>query len=81
HLRGQQHPIAQFWNISDNEVYASLVVEKKLIIADMVLQPLLDRYSTSFGGSYINMTERRVTVYTIDTGKIDIIKSQMGRHR
>ncbi|CAG8807909.1 15400_t:CDS:1, partial [Cetraspora pellucida] len=71
----------QLWNISDDEVYDSLVIENRLIIADTALQPLLDRYSTSFGGSNINMIKRRVTVYTIDTGKIDIIKSRMGRHR
>ncbi|CAG8592523.1 15719_t:CDS:1, partial [Cetraspora pellucida] len=78
---GQQHPIARLWNISDNEVYNSLITEKELIIADIILQPLLDKYSTSFGGSYINMAERCITVYTIDTGKIDIIKSLMGRNK
>ncbi|CAG8592609.1 8973_t:CDS:2 [Cetraspora pellucida] len=44
---------------------------------DKILQPLLIRYATSFGGSYIDIRKKRLIVNTIDHGKVNEIKSRM----
>ncbi|CAG8759103.1 9757_t:CDS:2 [Cetraspora pellucida] len=44
---------------------------------DRILQQLLVRYATSFGGTYIDIRKKRLIVHTIDHGKVDEIKSRM----
>ncbi|CAG8803402.1 45968_t:CDS:2 [Gigaspora margarita] len=51
----QNEPLAKFWNVTDNEVITLLELERNLTMVDVLLQPILEEYNTSFGGSYINV--------------------------
>ncbi|RIB13700.1 hypothetical protein C2G38_2144402 [Gigaspora rosea] len=73
----QSEPLAKLWNVTDNEVITLLELERNLTMVDGLLQPILEEYNTSFGGSYINVLMNRIFVYTVDPTKIDIIKSRM----
>ncbi|KAF0427128.1 serine protease [Gigaspora margarita] len=73
----QSEPLAKLWNVTDNEVITLLELERNLTMVDGLLQPILEEYNTSFGGSYINVLMNCIFVYTVDPTKIDIIKSRM----
>ncbi|CAG8677976.1 30507_t:CDS:2, partial [Racocetra persica] len=72
--RDYQHPLAELWDVDDNEVPKRLEIEKKLITADEILKELLDRYSKSFGGSFVSLTKQKIIINTIDKSKIRYIK-------
>ncbi|CAG8745878.1 25626_t:CDS:1, partial [Gigaspora margarita] len=76
-VSSQSEPLAKLWNVTDNEVITLLELERNLTMVDGLLQPILEEYNTSFGGSYINVLMNCIFVYTVDPTKIDIIKSRM----
>ncbi|CAG8788685.1 42619_t:CDS:1, partial [Gigaspora margarita] len=73
----QNEPLAKLWNVTDNEVIKLLELERNLTMVDVFLQPILEEYNTSFGGSYINVLMNCIFVYTVDFTKISIIESRM----
>ncbi|CAG8839788.1 3704_t:CDS:2, partial [Gigaspora margarita] len=62
---------AKLWNVTDYEVITLLELERNLTMVDILLQPILEKYNTSFGESYINVLVNRIFVYTVDPTKID----------
>ncbi|CAG8588494.1 11065_t:CDS:2, partial [Dentiscutata heterogama] len=57
------------------ELLNLLAIEEKLIIIDKTLQQLLKDHSSSFGGTYINVTKNQVFVNTVNPSVVPIIKS------
>ncbi|CAG8685466.1 15131_t:CDS:2, partial [Racocetra persica] len=71
----QKEPLAILWEVEDKKVLELLNVEKKLIMVDGILQPLLDKFSSSFGGSYIDVFKEKVFINTLDFSKTKNIES------
>ncbi|CAG8488233.1 26255_t:CDS:1, partial [Gigaspora margarita] len=69
----QNHPLAELWEVEDNEVPKLLERERNLIAIDKILRPILeqDNFISSFGGSTIDLEEDIITVHTVDFSKVD----------
>ncbi|KAF0557221.1 S1 family peptidase [Gigaspora margarita] len=70
----QNHPLAKLWGISDTEVPEWLDAEKYLIMIDGILRPILEwdkNFSSSFGGTYIDIFKNWLVVNTVDYSKVE----------
>ncbi|CAG8837401.1 3506_t:CDS:1, partial [Racocetra persica] len=77
----QLKPLAKFWRVSNSRLPELLNTEKKLILIDSKLQPLLnDLY---FGGTYVDVKANKIDVNTVDQSKVKEVKnsSQMKKYK
>ncbi|RIB05419.1 hypothetical protein C2G38_2148556 [Gigaspora rosea] len=69
----QNHPLAKLWGINDTEVREWLDAESHLILVDGILRPILDNntFSSSFGGTYIDIFQNWLVVNTVNYSKVE----------
>ncbi|RIB26342.1 hypothetical protein C2G38_2138324 [Gigaspora rosea] len=67
------HPLAKLWKVDDTEVPELLERERKLILIDEILRPILeqDDFISSFGGTYLEIFENHIVVNTVNYSKVD----------
>ncbi|CAG8775923.1 1941_t:CDS:1, partial [Racocetra persica] len=58
--------LAELWDVEDSELLNFLAIEEKLTIVDRTLQLLLENYDLSFGGTYLDVKNKKVFVNTVD---------------
>ncbi|KAF0420286.1 S1 family peptidase [Gigaspora margarita] len=73
----QNEALAILWNVSDSQLSSLLEDEKKLIMVDEIVKPLLENYEKDFGGTYIDIEKNLVIIYTLDFTKTDIISNSL----
>ncbi|CAG8599250.1 17805_t:CDS:1 [Cetraspora pellucida] len=83
-LYAYKEPLAKLWKVNNTKIPTLLRHEKNLMIVDKLLQPFLEKHSTSFGGTFINVPKNRIIINVV--GKVnktmkDIIKSTVRSYR
>ncbi|RIB22479.1 hypothetical protein C2G38_988240 [Gigaspora rosea] len=70
---GSKEPLAKLWNIDNDEIPEYLNLERKLILVDGILRPLLD--NDNFGGTRIDVIHNRIFINTLNFTRADEIKN------
>ncbi|KAF0486235.1 S1 family peptidase [Gigaspora margarita] len=70
---GSKEPLARLWNIDDDEIHEYLNIERKLIMVDGILRPLLD--NDNFSGTRIDVIHNKIFINTLNFARADEIKN------
>ncbi|RIB24228.1 hypothetical protein C2G38_2032057 [Gigaspora rosea] len=70
----QLEPLAKLWNIDDEQIPEYLNIEKNLSTIDGILKSYLD--NDNFGGTYINVIQRKVFINTLNETAAEQIKNR-----
>ncbi|KAF0455700.1 serine protease [Gigaspora margarita] len=69
-----REPLAEFWDIEDDEILSFLETEKYLSLVDRTLKSLLD--DISFGETFVDLKNNKINVHTVNESRIPDIISQ-----
>ncbi|CAG8452831.1 11232_t:CDS:2 [Cetraspora pellucida] len=71
--------LASLWDVEDNisTLIENLNLEYKLMTVDETLQQKLKNYGSSFGGTYVDIKEKKVIINTLNNSLADEIKASL----
>ncbi|CAG8609626.1 44973_t:CDS:2, partial [Gigaspora margarita] len=67
--------LAELWDVEDSDLLHYLGIENNLVAVDTALREVLRGFSSSFGGTYLDVRNNTVYCNTVDETKVPIVKS------